>query len=275
MPPTVRTIGLVLLLTSPAGLHAQGPAGAADVPYHPTDARYDYQGSWPQPVHPATYTAPMESAGIPSEGDANPPPNGRPDNHWNPELLEGSGPGTEAAGPPASPAGGDPSLPPLPPPGGSRRDASGAAADRGGAGTSMVTVVSSLAVVLGLFFVFAWILRRTAPKQCQALPDDVVEVLGRAPLSGRQQVHLLRFGGKLVLVSVTPDGAETLSEITDVDEVNRLAGLCRQSHPSSASHTFKQMFEQLTGQASASASADGRGSGTFDRTDTGTPAPTH
>ena len=54
---------------------------------------------------------------------------------------------------------------------------------------------------------------------------------GRAPLAGRQHVHLLRCGSKLLLVSVTPGGAETLTEVTDPAEVDRLAGLCRQAHP--------------------------------------------
>ena len=47
---------------------------------------------------------------------------------------------------------------------------------------------------------------------------DVVQVLGRAPLSGKQQMHLVRFGGKLLLLSVTPSGAETLEVRTGVPQ---------------------------------------------------------
>ena len=66
-------------------------------------------------------------------------------------------------------------------------------------------------------------------KSATLLPTEVVEVLGRAPLAGRQQMHLLRCGNKLLLVSVTPTGAETLTEVTDPVEVDRLSGLCRQA----------------------------------------------
>jgi len=110
--------------------------------------------------------------------------------------------------------------------------------------STLVTIGSSLAVVLGLFFVFAWFLRRAAPAGAGVLPGEVVEVLGRAPLASRQHVHLLRCGKKLLLVSATQAGIETLTEITEPDEVDRLAGLCKQSQPGSSTALFRQVFQQ-------------------------------
>jgi flagellar protein FliO/FliZ len=107
------------------------------------------------------------------------------------------------------------------------------------------TVLGSLGVVLGLFFLVAWLTRRVRPKGSQALPKEAVEVLGRAPLAGRQQMHLVRVGGKLLLVSVTPTGAETLTEITDPAEVERLSGLCQMSQPGSITDTFRQVLSQF------------------------------
>ncbi len=121
----------------------------------------------------------------------------------------------------------------------------------GGMG-SLATVGGSLALVLGLFLIMAWILRRAVPGTVQALPGDVMDVLGRAPLTGRQQVHLVRIGNKLILVSVTPEGAETLTEITDAQEVDRLAGLCREAHPGSATNAFRHVFGQLARQRTES-----------------------
>jgi hypothetical protein len=71
-------------------------------------------------------------------------------------------------------------------------------------------------------------------------------VLGRAPLASRQQVHLVRCGRKLLLLSVSPGGIETLSEIDDPLEVDRLAGLCVQAQPGSASMVFRQVFQQFS-----------------------------
>jgi flagellar biogenesis protein FliO len=144
-----------------------------------------------------------------------------------------------------------PPPPPLP-----RHDAPIPLAPPGHAGPSETTkpvqglpalgpMASGLAIVLGLFLAVAWALRRTAPKGTMLLPGEVVEVLGRAPLAGRQQMHLLRCGNKLLLVSVTPAGAETLTEVTEPAEVDRLAGLCRQAHPRSATTAFRQIFQQF------------------------------
>lgn len=138
-------------------------------------------------------------------------------------------------------------FPALGPPGKSRRTTSGNAPSTQGLG-SVVTVISSLAVVLGLFFITAWLMRRTGPGGLASLPNDVFESLGRAQLSNRQQVHLVRCGTKLLLVSVTADGAETLTEIDDPDEVTRLAGLCKANQAGSTTAAFRQVLHQFAGQ---------------------------
>jgi len=133
---------------------------------------------------------------------------------------------------------------PLSPQGQSDRDGSGGPTGL----TSLVTAGGSLALVLGIFFLVAWGMRRVRPASMMALPGEVFEVLGRAPMANRQQVHLLRCGSKLLLVCVTPTGTETLTEIVDPMEVDRLAGLCRQTHPGSATEAFRQVFKQFAPQ---------------------------
>ena len=110
---------------------------------------------------------------------------------------------------------------------------------------SLVTVGGSLAAVLGVFFLLVWVMRRAAPQGPVALPGEAFEVLGRAPLANRQQVHLLRCGSKLLLVSLTPSGAETLTEITDPLEVERLAESCHRAKAQGGTAVFRRVFEQL------------------------------
>ena len=43
-------------------------------------------------------------------------------------------------------------------------------------------------------------------------------------------------------------GVETLTEITEPEEVDRLAGICRQAHPDSTTAAFRQVFQQFAGQ---------------------------
>jgi flagellar biogenesis protein FliO len=117
--------------------------------------------------------------------------------------------------------------------------------DSFGASSSLYTVGCALAIVIGAFLVCAWLLRRGAAGTAAVLPADVVSVLGRVPLAARQFAQLLRVGNKLVLVSLSPGGVETITEVTDAAEVDRLAGLCQQSNPHSTTKAFEQVFQQL------------------------------
>lgn len=110
---------------------------------------------------------------------------------------------------------------------------------------SLGKVAGSLGIVLGVFLALIWGLRRLSPRSGGQLPKEAFEVLGRAPLAGRRQAQLIRCGPKLLLVSVAADEIETLTEITDPAEVDRLAGLCLQSHPTSASAAFRGILDQF------------------------------
>ena len=86
--------------------------------------------------------------------------------------------------------------------------AHGARHDAPAATSSVPAVLSmfgSLAVVIGLFLGLVWLLRRGSPKAARLLSSDVVEVLGRSPLAGRQQMHVIRFGNRLLLIAVSLD----------------------------------------------------------------------
>lgn len=111
---------------------------------------------------------------------------------------------------------------------------------------SLATGAASLALVLGIFLAAAWALRRSMPQGAAKLPAEVVEVLGRAPLAGRQFAYLIRCGNKLLLVSIMQGSTETLTEITEPAEVDRLAGLCRQAHPQSATASFRHVLQQFS-----------------------------
>ena len=113
-------------------------------------------------------------------------------------------------------------------------------------GGTLATTFGGLAIVLGLFFVIVRLARKGRPKESTTLSAEVVEVLGRVPLAGRQQAQLIRVGNKLLLVALSTGVAETLTEITDPLEVDRLCGLCRQSRPTSATAAFRQVLAQFS-----------------------------
>ena len=123
---------------------------------------------------------------------------------------------------------------------------SGSTVKRDGTGASWLSLFASLGVVLGLFLTLTWFVKRGMPAQAQKLPNEVVEVLGVTTLAARQTAQLIRVGNKLLFVSFAPGGAETLTEITDPLEVDRLAGLCHAQQAQSTSASFRSLIEQFS-----------------------------
>ncbi|MEM8947025.1 MAG: flagellar biosynthetic protein FliO [Planctomycetota bacterium] len=110
---------------------------------------------------------------------------------------------------------------------------------------SFATAGSGLAIVVGLFLVCMWLLRRSGPKPTSPLPAEAVSVLGRVPLAARNFAHLIQVGNKLVLVAITPDGVSPITEVVDPHEVQRLLGLCVQTRSRSSSAEFHDVLKHL------------------------------
>jgi flagellar biogenesis protein FliO len=108
------------------------------------------------------------------------------------------------------------------------------------------TAGTGLGIALGLLLLCVWLFRRNTPSPTTPLPKEVVSVLGRAQLATRQFVQLLRVGNKLVLVSVTPEGTEPITEVTEPVEVDRLLSLCMRNHTQSTTAEFQQVLNQLS-----------------------------
>ncbi|HEX3871704.1 MAG TPA: flagellar biosynthetic protein FliO, partial [Pirellulales bacterium] len=106
--------------------------------------------------------------------------------------------------------------------------------------SSAVTILGSLGIALGLFFIGAWFVRRSVPSSAQSVPTEVVELLGRVPLMNRQQAQLIRVGNKMVLVAISPAGAHTITEVTDPAEVDRMAEACRTARGPASGDTFRR-----------------------------------
>lgn len=108
-----------------------------------------------------------------------------------------------------------------------------------------ITTVAAMLLVFGLFLLSIWLVKRAAAKPASALPEEVVSVLGRKQLAGREYAQLLHVGNKLVLVCVTSGGMKPITEVTDPVEVDRLLGICTQSSPDSGSAAFRNVFDRL------------------------------
>lgn len=110
---------------------------------------------------------------------------------------------------------------------------------------SFLGVIFSMGMVISLFLGLAWVYKKSLPKSMGRLPDEVVQVLGRTSISPRQQMYVVRFGKKLLLVSQQPGQTQTLSEISDDEEVDRLTGICESNLPSSSTQSFSDVLRQV------------------------------
>ncbi len=73
--------------------------------------------------------------------------------------------------------------------------------------------VSSVCVAAGLMLAFLWLSRRMRSDQAPQVPDDLVEVVGQVPLDVKHRAHLVRFGDRLLLLSLQGTGVSKLGEI--------------------------------------------------------------
>jgi flagellar biogenesis protein FliO len=110
----------------------------------------------------------------------------------------------------------------------------------------VLSVAGSLLVVLAAFFLIAVFLRKVSPKGNRPLPKEAFENLGRIFLSQKHQLHLLRLGHRVVLVSVMPDYIKTITEVTDPDEVVSLLGMCRRNDVNSATELFRKAVRNMS-----------------------------
>lgn len=118
---------------------------------------------------------------------------------------------------------------------------------RGGA-LPWLTMIGALGMVIGVFFLFAWATRRMNAHHNVLLPREVVDVLGQAPLSPRHRLCLIRVGRKVVLVAMTTEGIDTLTEVDDPVEVDRLVGLVASQRSDGSTQMFKNLFAHYLGR---------------------------
>lgn len=89
-------------------------------------------------------------------------------------------------------------------------------------GGSLLSMFGSLILVLGLFLLIAWGMKKLVPAQNTMLPRSVLQSLGQFPLTSRNRLFLLRFGKKLLLVSVCGDETSLVCEVDNESEVAEL-----------------------------------------------------
>lgn len=102
--------------------------------------------------------------------------------------------------------------------------------------------------VVGLIVVGARWVKSRSPNTVRSLPTEAFEILGRKSIDTRTSVVLARHGRRLLLLSLSPHGLQTLAEVTDPVEVDCLSGLCHATQrEQSLAATFRSLLHKPTG----------------------------
>lgn len=105
--------------------------------------------------------------------------------------------------------------------------------------------LGALGVIVGLVVAGARLWKKHGPAVAHGLPAEALELLGRRRIDRRQAIHLVRCGGRILVLGSSEAGLRTLAEITDPVEVDTLAGLCRRSGgDSAAAPSFSTIFHK-------------------------------
>lgn len=114
-----------------------------------------------------------------------------------------------------------------------------------GASRSFGTTIAALGAILLLFLGLVQIWRRFAPTASQSLPTEAWEILGSASLDHKFQLQIVRVGSRLIVLGKSDQGLQTLSEITESDEVSHLLSLCRASQADSSQPSFSDLIHKF------------------------------
>lgn len=94
---------------------------------------------------------------------------------------------------------------------------------------TFLSMIGSLIIVFGAFFVLVYFLKKISPRQTPFLPKEVIESIGQYRLSARHQLYLLKFIDHYLLVSVTDGEVSLLSETITAEESAALEKQLRES----------------------------------------------
>lgn len=103
-----------------------------------------------------------------------------------------------------------------------------------------------LVFVLGVIAVMGRIARRAIPGAGLGEMTGPVHLLHRAYLTPKHAVCLVKCGDRILVVGVSGDRMNTLSEIHDPQEIDFVRGQCMQVRPRSTTQAFREMFKGNT-----------------------------
>ncbi|GIX03645.1 MAG: hypothetical protein KatS3mg113_0651 [Planctomycetaceae bacterium] len=95
-----------------------------------------------------------------------------------------------------------------------------------------------------------WLLRQHGPRALRPLSAEALEIQGQRFLARGVTLHQVRWGSRLLLVALGPEGAQTLAETTDPIEIALLSGASKSQ--ATVPGAFARIFQRAHMEASVS-----------------------
>jgi flagellar biogenesis protein FliO len=119
--------------------------------------------------------------------------------------------------------------------------------------------IVALVLVVGLIFLIAWVLRKglpIAPRLFGSLP--FITILGKTHLSPKQNLTLIKFDNRLILLGITENQINPVLVVDDSEDVSRLTSRIEETRPSSITHGFRGLFKKESEKISESSPNEGQ-----------------
>lgn len=103
-----------------------------------------------------------------------------------------------------------------------------------------------LLVVLGVIAAAAYMVKRFVPSRRLLGGSGALRIVSQTHLTAKHQLMLVRLGGRLVLLGVSPERINTLSIIDDPEQVAQILGDVASTQAGSVSRAFVESMQEET-----------------------------
>jgi flagellar biosynthetic protein FliO len=118
----------------------------------------------------------------------------------------------------------------------------------------MLRMVSALLLILGVIALIAWLVKRYAPGAVGRVSakGDVIRVVATRLLGGRRSLMLVRVRGQTLLLGVTPQSIQCLTEIQELEGEWAQPPSGREKTPSAFNRQLGTLIEEVVADEPAS-----------------------
>jgi len=112
------------------------------------------------------------------------------------------------------------------------------------AGPSLWQTAGSLLIVLALIIAAAYLFRRYLLGSQRKFIPSGMEIIARNNINPKQSLCLVKLGGRLILLGLSPNHMALLHTIDDPEEVAQLIGRLQENKPGSITNSFGKLFHR-------------------------------